>query len=107
MVPLAVGVVLHAASPARFLTGGLGLGTGVPLIILALVLFSWAVVTMRRAGTSPQPSQPVTTLVTWGPFRYSRNPIYVAYTLVYLGAAFMLGSTWTLVLLPIALALVQ
>jgi len=107
VVPLAVGVGMHVISPARFLPGVIGLAAGVPVIVLGVVLFSWAVATMYRAGTSPQPSRPVSTLVTWGPFRYSRNPIYVAYTLAYLGTALMVASTWVLALLPLALALVQ
>jgi protein-S-isoprenylcysteine O-methyltransferase Ste14 len=42
--------------------------------------------------------QPTAALVTEGPFRYSRNPIYVALTLLYLGVALLINALWILLL---------
>jgi protein-S-isoprenylcysteine O-methyltransferase Ste14 len=53
------------------------------------------------------PGRASTTLVTWGPYRFSRNPMYVSLTLAYVGEAAMLAHVWPLVLLPLTLAYVQ
>ena len=105
--PLLVGAVIHLFFPLRFLSGTASLGTGVSFIVLGVALWVWAVGVMLRAGTSPEPRHPATTVVTRGPFRYSRNPIYVAYALAYAGISCLVGSTWMLVLLPVALVLAQ
>ena len=106
VAPLVIGIVICRFFPVRFLPAGAALPVGLAAVALGIALFAWAVVTMRQAGTSPQPSQPSITLVTWGPFRYSRNPIYLAYTVLYLGIAAAVNSLWALALLPVSLALV-
>ena len=104
---LLAGIVLHIFFPVRFLSGASSLATGVPSIALGLILWTWAVGAMLRAGASPVPRHPATNLVTGGPFRYSRNPIYLAYTLAYAGISCLVGSVWSLALLPVALVLIQ
>lgn len=66
-----------------------------------------AVGRFRSAGTSLQPWEPTSTLITDGPFRFSRNPIYIGYTLLYLGVAFWVNSVWPLGLLPLVLWLMH
>jgi len=58
----------------------------------------WAFVTLRRAGTSANPYQPSVALTTTGPFRFSRNPIYLAMTGLYLGTSLLVNSVWPLLL---------
>ena len=53
----------------------------------------------ERAGTKVDPRQPATTLVASGPFRFSRNPMYVSMTVCYLGIAIATRVAWFLVLL--------
>lgn len=60
---------------------------------------SWAFSTMRKVGTSASPYLPAAMLVTHGPFRFSRNPIYVAMTGFYIGAALLINSWWLVFLL--------
>ena len=62
---------------------------------------------MIRANTRPEPSEPTATIVTYGPFRYSRNPIYLGFTLFYLGLALWRRSLPTLVLLPAVILLLR
>ena len=71
--------------------------------VLALWVFAW----FRRARTSPLPIRPATTLITDGPFRFSRNPLYLSLVLLYVGITLWLGVLWPLVLLPALVFLVQ
>ena len=52
----------------------------------------------RRARTPLDVRKPATALITQGPYRFSRNPIYVSMTLLYAGLAFLLGNGWVLAL---------
>ena len=72
-------------------------------MLLGTALCIAAVRTFHRAGTSPLLDRPTTTLVTSGPYRFSRNPIYIGYTLLYLGISFWANSLWPVVLLPFVL----
>jgi protein-S-isoprenylcysteine O-methyltransferase Ste14 len=54
---------------------------------------------MEAAGTNINPALPATTIVTSGPFRYSRNPLYCALTLLYLGLTLAVNTWWGVVLL--------
>ncbi|MEE8362784.1 MAG: isoprenylcysteine carboxylmethyltransferase family protein [Dehalococcoidia bacterium] len=107
MAPAVVGWAVNRMGPLEFLPRGVSLAAGIPLIAVAGVLVAAAAVLMRRAGTSPEPWRPTTALVTGGPFRFSRNPIYLAYTLGYVGFGCVVNSLWVLLLLPVALAAVH
>ena len=67
------------------------------LIIGGLVLEFWASGFFQKAGTNVVPYRPATALVTDGPYRFSRNPMYVGFAITYLGLALGLQS-------PIAVA---
>lgn len=73
---------------------------GMPLVGSGAGLVVWALTTMIRARTHPDPRQPTTAIVAHGPFRYTRNPIYLAFTLIYLGLSLWRNSLTTLLLLP-------
>ena len=73
------------------------------LIALGMAVLAWAMLTFRRARTAIMPFNPASTIVTRGPYRFSRNPMYVALTLVYLGLSLLVGTMWPLVLLPVVL----
>ena len=74
-------------------------------MLVAVVLFLSAVRTFRRAGTPVPGNRPTTTIVRTGPYRYSRNPIYLSFSLLQLGVAFWVNSLWLLVTLMPAVAL--
>ncbi len=82
-----------------FLSGAL-LGTGITTGALA-------VREMRSAGTNIQPQQPTTALVVEGPYRFTRNPIYLSMTLIYSGLALLTNAFWPLLLLPLPLQLLK
>lgn len=90
-------ILLRAVAPLRLPDGVRWLG--LLLVVLSLIPGSWALVVMVRAGTNPEPSHPTTVLVMHGPFRFTRNPIYLSFTLFYLGVALLLREGWGLILI--------
>jgi protein-S-isoprenylcysteine O-methyltransferase Ste14 len=62
---------------------------------------------MRRQGTTIRPDRAVSSLVTAGPYQWSRNPIYVSHVALIAGLGLALGSTWMLLLTPVAAVLLQ
>lgn len=76
---------------------------GAVLVVLGLWLGFAAISRMRRAHTSVDPRQPVTALVTDGPFARTRNPIYLGFFLIYFGLTFLAGTLWGLLLSPFLL----
>jgi protein-S-isoprenylcysteine O-methyltransferase Ste14 len=73
---------------------------GLPLLAAGLGLGGLFVWTMRRAGTPVDPYETPTVLVTGGPFRLTRNPAYLGFTLAYAGLSLLASVLWTLIFLP-------
>ena len=84
--------------PSRLISAVLLL-PGFGLILYSLWLF-------LRARTSPLPIKPTTTLVRSGPYRWTRNPMYLGMLLVYVGVALLFDVFWALVLTPAVVFLV-
>ena len=82
---------------------------GVPLAPLGIALVAvgwippvWAIVLFRREGTEVSPTSPANrTLVTSGPYRFTRNPMYLGLVIVTLGIAVWVGA-WPMFIAPIA-----
>jgi len=70
-------------------------------IVLWLVLMSSALGTFRRARTTMLPHRPATALATGGPYRFTRNPMYLSLAALYVGLALLANSWWPLALLPV------
>jgi protein-S-isoprenylcysteine O-methyltransferase Ste14 len=77
------------------------------LLVAAIGLAGWGRRTMESGGTNVDPRQPATAIVTGGPFRYSRNPLYVAITAFYLGVTLLANALWPLILLVPLLLVTQ
>jgi protein-S-isoprenylcysteine O-methyltransferase Ste14 len=73
---------------------------GASAALLASALAVWAIWTMWRAGTPVEPWEPTKRIVTRGPYRFTRNPIYVAMTLLFLAIALVVDSVWFYAALP-------
>jgi len=88
-------------------------GHGGPLwAALALSVVGVAIVLLgRRAlvagGTNVDPVLPTTAIVTTGPYRFSRNPVYVGLTLLYLGLTSAFNTWWSVILLVPILAVMH
>jgi len=82
-----------------------GIGpAGVALFCIGALLAGWGLLTFRRARTTTVPGQASAQLVSWGPYRVSRNPMYVGLILAYVGEAGILRQVWPLLLLPLIVA---
>jgi len=73
------------------------------LLALGFILAGWGIMTFRRAKTAINPHGSASQLVTYGPYRFTRNPMYTGLTFEYLGAAALLDSGWAIIALPIVL----
>ena len=97
--PIGVGFALPA--PARYWLGG-------AIVVAAILgLGLWPVVLFRRSGQSANPWKPTPSLVDRGPFRFTRNPMYLQMVLACLGVAVMLMNWWIVILTPFAAWLLQ
>jgi protein-S-isoprenylcysteine O-methyltransferase Ste14 len=74
---------------------------GRALVGLGVALMLWATWVIWRHHTTINPYAGASTLVTTGPFAFSRNPIYLADIVVYVGIMLLLGSFWPLVFAPL------
>ena len=101
-VPLAIGLLLQHWYPLPIFSHGGGTILGIVLLLGGLV-GAPAVMAFRQADTSPKPWVPSTALVTSGPYRFTRNPMYLGFTLMYLGVTFWANAAWPLFLLPLVL----
>jgi protein-S-isoprenylcysteine O-methyltransferase Ste14 len=70
-------------------------------------LDGFAMLRFQRAGTSMVPMVPSTKLVTSGPYRITRNPMYVGMAFLYVAIAFAIGLVWPLAILPFVLVVVD
>ena len=102
-----LGVILHFAWPIPLLPRGVNPLLGALVALLAVGLFVSAVRTFRAAGTPVPGNQPTTTIVRTGPYRFSRNPIYLAFSLLQLGIALWVNSLWLAVTLLGAVAVMS
>jgi protein-S-isoprenylcysteine O-methyltransferase Ste14 len=74
---------------------------GLVVVGAVLCLGLWSVVLMRGSGQSENPWKPTLSIVDRGPFRISRNPMYLQMVLVCIGFAIILGNVWILALTPL------
>jgi protein-S-isoprenylcysteine O-methyltransferase Ste14 len=94
-----VGPLLPAAGWTRLLGAGLLLA-GVAVIVSARTLFV-------RTGQHPAPWKPSPELILRGPYRFTRNPMYLGLTCIQAGLGLVTGNGWITVLAPVALLMVH
>jgi protein-S-isoprenylcysteine O-methyltransferase Ste14 len=87
------------AAASAFWVGG-------AVFAMAFALAAWAIATLTRAGSNAPASMPTTTIVDAGPYRFTRNPIYLGMIVGLIGLAIAFDSLWLLVaLVPFALVI--
>jgi protein-S-isoprenylcysteine O-methyltransferase Ste14 len=78
---------------------GIALWSGLALVVLGIGIAIWGRQAMKATGTNVDPMLPATAIVTSGPFRFSRNPLYLALTLIYCGVTLAFNTWWGIVVL--------
>jgi protein-S-isoprenylcysteine O-methyltransferase Ste14 len=90
------------------LPGLLRYGLGGAIVVLAVLGLGYRAVRLfRRSGQNENPWKPTPELVEDGPFRWTRNPMYLQLVLVCIGFALMLANAWILILTPLGAWLLQ
>jgi protein-S-isoprenylcysteine O-methyltransferase Ste14 len=107
LISLVVGVLIQLAIPLPFVPRTLATPLGAALVVVAIALFSWSVTKFRAANTPVPARKPTTAIVQSGPYRFSRNPIYLAFSLFQLGIAIWANSIWLLATLVGAVAIIH
>jgi len=96
LVNAVISVLVHLFVHIPIMRYGICLVCGIVFIILAPTLTLSAFRTMKSAGTNVHPSEPALTIVRGGPFRFTRNPLYLALCLLQIALGFFLNDWITL-----------
>ncbi len=102
---IVISIILHSIYPLPWFSSPLSdilFAAGWLAVLAFAALFSAAVRTMTRAKTTLNPNAVPDHLVTNGPFAVTRNPIYLANTLLMIGVGLISGVTWFLPLAVVA-----
>lgn len=104
LMALVAAIILDWA-PLQFLAPPVGFNlqvvVGAVLVAGSLALVSGAVQTFRREGTNVIPTRPALKIVTNGPYRFTRNPMYLGMVLFLLGISLAFSLEWGIILAPI------
>jgi protein-S-isoprenylcysteine O-methyltransferase Ste14 len=100
------GLALNWLMPLPFLPAVVSAGWLSAIVFVLLLLVAWAITTITRAGSNVPTNLPSTTIVEAGPYRFTRNPIYLGMVLGLIGLAIAFNSLWLLMTLaPFALVI--
>jgi len=102
LAALAAMLVLRWLWPLPIL-GGAAFWPGLALVVFGVGILIWGRRALVAGGTNVDPLLPSTAVVTSGPYRFSRNPLYVGLAIVYLGLALAFDVWWGIVLLVLVL----
>jgi protein-S-isoprenylcysteine O-methyltransferase Ste14 len=94
LTPILLSIPMHFLVPLPWFLPSSWRWAGLPLLIGGYLLFNSTLHFMRSFKTSPSPFKPSSTIVTGGPFRYSRNPIYLGFLIAYWGLTLLFKLPW-------------
>ena len=95
-----IGLAIHLVVEESVLQfNSLSLVPGLFLFLISTFGARWSFTTMKKVSTTASPYKKSDKLIVSGPFQYSRNPIYLAMTTMYVGGALIIGSIWVLLML--------
>ncbi len=104
---LAAGLLANLRLRLSFLPRRLARTLGPLLAVVGFTVGLLGFREMRRAETNVDPYKPATAVVTEGPYRFTRNPMYVGFTLMYLGISALANALVPILLLPAVFAVMR
>ena len=102
-----IGFVISIWIPTKIASSSLAWTLGGIFLICGAVLAGSAILKFKNVDTTVRPDRAASTLVVVGPYRITRNPMYLGLALVYVGIALADQSVWALILLPVVLIIIQ
>ena len=103
-----LGVALrYIIGPIPFPEGGWLRLIGIVVLLAGFILMLTALIDFRRTGQEPAPWTPSPELLEQGPYKWTRNPMYVGFTCIQIGVGLALGNIWISLMAPLALAVVH
>lgn len=107
LAAILAGVGLDLVRPLPWLPARAAPWVGAALVVVALALFRAATGRFQAAGTPVPGNQPTTAIVESGPYRFTRNPIYLAFSVFALAIACWRNSLWLLGTLAAAVSVMN
>jgi protein-S-isoprenylcysteine O-methyltransferase Ste14 len=107
VLPILASLALEWFVPTSFVHGRFRWIFGALMVVAGVALTVGGFITQKRAGTDPIPFNPSTRIVAHGPYRFTRNPMYVGFALCTLALAILVDSAWMLLAVPIGLVLID
>lgn len=107
VVGLVVGLLVSVWIPTKVVSDGLAWSLGGVLFVCGAALAGSAVLRFRREGTTVRPDRAPEKFVIEGPYRITRNPMYLGLAIAYFGIAIADQSLWALILLGVVLAIIN
>ncbi len=103
-IPVVIGLIFHFFWDSSFLPTGVAIAIGAPIFAAGVLLGLWSVWTMVSQGEHPEPGRGTNQIIANGPFRFSRNPSYVALVLTATGFGIAINSIPVLIGVPVGFA---
>jgi protein-S-isoprenylcysteine O-methyltransferase Ste14 len=91
-----LGITLQVLWPIHLFSAGLARPLGILFLLAGAALVLSAFKSFKKAGTDVRPDRPTTAIASDGPYRLTRNPIYLGNSMCYLGLAFLFNAFWPL-----------
>ena len=103
VITLVAGIALHWWRPLKFWQAAWQRQTlGWTLLLTGILLALWAAAAFKEMDFEKP-----TAVITAGPYAFSRNPMYVAWTLIYLAIALLVNTWWLIALFPVPLLIMH
>jgi protein-S-isoprenylcysteine O-methyltransferase Ste14 len=106
-IPLAVGIYEQTSHPVHIGPRPVTIALGIVMFGVALPIVVAAITQFRKANTAVVPFEPTTAIVDAWPYSFSRNPIYLALALIYVGISLFFNTWWPIFLMPLVLLVMQ
>lgn len=104
---IAIALVLEWAARADTNLGRLGLYVGLALIVVSIVIALWARRQFIKGGTSIRPDAPSSAILSTGPFRFTRNPLYLSLAMLQVGIGLAAGLAWVVAMVVPAVLVIR